>query len=195
MLEQIFGSQTRVKLMQLFLNNPEQLYYVRELTRIIDSQINAVRRELENLQNLGLIQEVTGNEEEQLNNMKYFQVVPDFILYAELKGMIQKTQFILEQEFSNALQKTGEIEYLVLTGSFVGEKNLPVDILIVGNIEKKKINAVISKYEKKFNREINYTLFNIEEFTYRRNVADKFLYSIIDGKKIVMIDKIFNINY
>lgn len=193
MLEQIFGSQTRVKLMQIFLNNPEQSFYVRELTRIIDAQINAVRRELENLQELGLIVEVEGKQEDsKRQKMKYYQADTTFALYPELKSMIQKAQFVIEQEFSSELLASGTVVYLVFTGSFVGEKHIPTDILIVGDIDKDKCARTIVKYEKQFNREIKYTLLDVREFTYRRNVADKFLYSIIDGKKIVMIDKVFN---
>ncbi|MCC6638975.1 hypothetical protein IT409_00270 [Candidatus Falkowbacteria bacterium] len=192
MLEQLFGSQTRVRLLQLFLNNPGQQFYVRELTRIIDSQINAVRREISNLVELGVVEEVEKEESPKGPKMKYYQVVPDFILYSELKGMIQKTQFIIEREFASDIIRSGDIAYFALTGSFVGEKHIPTDILMVGTIDKKKVNAVINKYEKQFNREINYTVLSAEEFNYRRNVADKFVYSILDGKKIVMIDKIFN---
>ncbi len=193
MLEQIFGSQTRVKLMQIFLNNSEQSFYVRELTRIIDAQINAVRRELENLQKLGLILEVKGKQEDsKRQKMKYYQVDTTFTLYPELKSMIQKAQFVIEQEFSSELLASGTVVYLVFTGSFVGEKHIPTDILIVGDIDKDKCARTIAKYEKQFNREIKYTLLDLREFAYRRNVADKFLYSIIDGKKIVMIDKVFN---
>jgi predicted transcriptional regulator len=193
MLEQLFGSQTRVKLLQLFLNNPDQSFYVRELTRIVDAQINAVRRELTNLMELGVIREIEPEDEEKKKNkMKYYQVIPDFILYPELKSMIQKTQFIIEQEFSKDIAKVGQICYLVFTGNFVGEKGIPVDILIVGNVSKSKLEAVIKKYEKQFNRDIHYTLFDMDEFTYRRNVADKFLYRILDSKKIIMIDDIFN---
>lgn len=193
MLEQLFGSQTRVRLLQLFLNNPSQKFFVRELTRIIDSQINAVRRELANLVDLGVLIEVEESGETQKGpKMKYYQVVPDFILYSELKSMIQKTQFIIEREFASDIMKTGDIKYFALTGSFVGEKSIPTDILMIGVVDKKKVGTIISKFEKKFNREINYTVLTPEEFNYRRNVADKFIYSILDGKKIVMIDQIFN---
>ena len=192
MLEQLFGSQTRVRLLQLFLNNPGQRFFVRELTRIIDSQINAVRREIGNLVELGVLREVEVEEEVKGPKMKYYEVVPEFILYTELKGMIQKTQFIIEREFATDIIKAGNILYFALTGSFVGEKHIPTDIFMVGTIDKKKVNTVINKYEKQFNREINYTVLSAEEFNYRRNVADKFVYSILDGKKIVMIDKIFN---
>lgn len=55
MFEQLFGSKTRVKLLSLFYNNPERPFYVREITRKIDEQINSVRRELQNLLNIGIV--------------------------------------------------------------------------------------------------------------------------------------------
>lgn len=196
MLEQLFGSQTRVKLLQIFLNNSESYYFVRELTRMLDSQINAVRRELENLMDLGVIKEikpvVEGKGKKSKQKMRYYQAATDFILYPDLKNMIQKTQFVIEQEFAQDLSKVGRITYLALTGAFVGEKTVQVDLMIVGEVNKVKFKKVIETYEKKFNREINYTLFDTEEFNYRRNVADRFIYSILDSKKIVMVDEIFN---
>jgi predicted transcriptional regulator len=193
MLEQLFGSQTRVKLLHVFLNNPEKAYFVRELTRMLGSQINAVRRELENLETIGLIKVVIQEEDvKSSSKMKYFQAVPDFLFYTELKNLIRKNQFTLEQEFSTALQKIGDIRYLALTGKFVGLESVKTDLLLVGDIDKDKFKKLLTIYEKKFNKEINFTLMTVEEFSYRRNVADKFLYSILDNKKIVMIDSLIN---
>ena len=192
MLEQIFGSQTRVKLLQLFLNNPGQSFYVRELTRVIGSQINAVRRELENLVDLGVI--VEDQKSDKKDKMKYYSVVTGFILYPELKSMLQKAQFVLEKEFALSVEELGSVKYLVLTGSFVGEKGVPIDFLVVGDVNKTKLKEVIKSFEAKFNREINYTLLDEKEFNYRKNVADKFLFSVLDGKKIVIKDEIFNNN-
>jgi predicted transcriptional regulator len=179
-----------MKLLHLFLSNPEEKYFVRELTRILDSQINAIRRELENLEELGIIILVK-NEGEEVNR-KFYRSNTKFVLYPELKSIFQKSQFLLEKKFANALKKAGKIFYLALTGSFVGDKNVPIDLLIVGNLQKKKFAKVLKSFEKDLRREINYTLFDKEEFNYRRSVADRFLYSILDAEKIVMIDEIFN---
>ena len=54
-IEKLFGSKTRAKLLQLFYENPEKSFYVREMTRVIDEQINSVRRELLNLESIGII--------------------------------------------------------------------------------------------------------------------------------------------
>ena len=68
MLEQLFGSKTRTKLMKLFLLNPEQIYFIRELTRVIDTQINSVRRELDNLEHCGLIRVVPASDPKVLSS-------------------------------------------------------------------------------------------------------------------------------
>ncbi len=195
MLEQLFGSQTRCKLLHVFLSNPEGKYFVRELTRALNSQINAVRRELQNLEELGVIKEIVtlkAEETSQNSKCKFYQVNTKFIIFPELKSTFQKAQFLLEKNFATSLKKTGKVFFLALTGFFVGDKDLPIDMLIVGNLNKKKFEKIVKNFEKDFRREINYTFLSKEEFDYRRSVADKFLYSILDADKIVMIDEIFN---
>lgn len=193
MLEQLFGSQSRVKLLQAFLANPEEKYFVRELTRSLNSQINAIRRELENLEDLGIIKLVEEERgEKKSQKKKFYKSNLDFILYHELKSIFQKAQFLLEKKFAKSVKKLGKIYYLVLTGSFVGKKDVPIDILAVGNLNKKRFEKIIRDFQKNLKRELNYTLLDKEEFDYRRSVADRFLYNILDSDKIVLIDEIFN---
>ena len=68
MVEQLFGSKTRVKLLNLFYSNPNRAFYVREITRKIDEQINSVRRELSNLLSIGIIVSETNN------NRLYYEI-------------------------------------------------------------------------------------------------------------------------
>jgi hypothetical protein len=196
MLEQLFGSRSRSKLLQIFLSNPDGKYFVRELTRALDSQINAIRRELQNLEELGIIRVVLENKDNDgksnEQNRKFYQINPKFILFPELKSIFQKAQFLVEKNFANAVKKLGKVHFLALTGFFVGDKDLSVDMIIVGDINKNKFDKSLKTFEKDFRREINYTLLEKEEFDYRRSVADRFLYAILDANKIVMIDEIFN---
>src|SRR5579864_8453340 len=78
MIEQLFGSKTRVKLLQLFYSNPNRSFYVREITRKIDEQINSVRRELANLLNIGIITSDT------TNNRLYYEVNQGYEFYEPL---------------------------------------------------------------------------------------------------------------
>src|SRR5438128_7349184 len=78
MVEQLFGSKTRVKLLQLFYSNPNRSFYVREITRKIDEQINSVRRELANLLSIGIIASETNN------NRLYYEVNQQYEYYPPL---------------------------------------------------------------------------------------------------------------
>lgn len=193
MLEQLFGSQTRVKLLFLFLGNPEKAFFVREITRKISSQINSVRREIERLADLGIIKIVEGPEEEsgkgKAKIKKYYQIDAEFILYPEIKALFLKSQLLLERNFITKLKNFGTVKLLLLTGQFLGQSDSNSDLLLVGSVNKKKFSQLMNQFEKQLGHEINYTLMNYPEYKYRRDVTDRFLYSILDNKKIVVIDK------
>ena len=194
MLEQLFGSKTRTKLLIFFLINNEKSYYIRELTRTLCSQINSIRREIENLKNFGILTEAAKDLEQKsrkdFKQRKYFQVNTNFILYNELKSLILKSQLMSRKNLIEKIIKSGNISYLVLTGFFVSSADSPTDILIVGKINKKIVNKIIGKLEKEFNKNINYTVISKTEFFYRKDITDKFLYNILEGKKIVIVDKL-----
>jgi predicted transcriptional regulator len=191
MLEQLFGSKTRVRLLRLFLANPDNFYYIRELTRKIGVQINAIRRELANLQTIGLIKVYQFKKDEAQDKLKiYFRVETNFILYRELRALFLKAQLLMERKLLTEIERIGQISYLVLTGTFLGFNDSPTDLLIVGRINRGKLANLIKKFEKDMDCTINYTIMSREEFNYRKDITDKFLYQILENKKIVVIDKI-----
>src|SRR4051812_37894543 len=79
MIDTLFGSKTRVKLLYLFLNNPSRAFYVREITRRVDEQINSVRRELANMLNVGVI------KSDSIDNKLYYEVDQNYPHYQPLK--------------------------------------------------------------------------------------------------------------
>src|ERR1700758_3929787 len=92
MIDALFGSKTRVKLLHLFLNNPGTSFYVREITRIVDEQINSVRRELSNMLSIGIITSDTSD------NKLYYEVNQRYEHYLPLKAIFgdePKTQAVL----------------------------------------------------------------------------------------------------
>ena len=84
MLKHLFTSKARVKLLTIFLLKPDDEYFVRELTRELDEQINSVRRELDNLKKLGLL------KSRAKNRKKFFMVNKNFVLFNELRSIIIK---------------------------------------------------------------------------------------------------------
>lgn len=188
-LEQLFGSRTRVKLLNLFLMNPQRQFFVRELTREINAQINSIRRELLNLEKLGLISHVAAETEPLtgLREKKYYKLNQSYVLTGELAGLFTKAQVLSEKDMVDQIKKLAPFQYFALTGFFVGLK-IPTDMLLVGLVDKNKLRTVVSSFEKELRREINYTLMTPTEFSYRKEITDKFLYDILINKKIEILN-------
>jgi hypothetical protein len=192
MLENLFGSKSRVKLLLLFFRNPNNAFFVREITRLLEMQINAIRRELNNLEAMGIIKinKNLGDANSGLEK-KYYQINEEHVLFQELNTLLVKSQLLLRQELLDKLSKSGNIDYLLLTGIFIGEKtSMRTDMLIVGKISKDTLRPIIESFESDIGHSINFTLMTKEEFQYRKDITDRFLYEILEGKKIISIDKL-----
>ena len=196
MLEHLFGSKTRAHLLRVFYRDASAAYYVRELTRILDLQINAIRRELELLKKLALIKEVPTPADANTKGAgaakrKYYALDTDAFLHSELKSLLLRAQLMDEQELVKELsEKAGKLDLFVLTGRFTGDKRAPVDMLIVGNLKESAIAKVVAKYEKKFGFDVRYTTMSRKEFAERRHMMDKFVYSIFESDILRVVDKI-----
>lgn len=192
MFDQLFGSKTRVKLLSLFYNNPERPFYVREITRKVNEQINSVRRELQNLLNIGIVKSVNQS------NRLYYEVNPNFKFHNELRSIFQKIpakskeikETKEEDQIIKRISKAGNVKLLFLSGAFVRGSHQSIDIFVVGDVNKSRLTQIITELEKSMNRELNYTSMRVEDFDYRRNLNDRFLSDILDAKKIILVDKL-----
>lgn len=197
MLTRLFGSQARVKLIKAFVLNPEQKFYIRQLSRDLKMQVNSIRRELENLAAFGLLMvseepKEAGKEKKTVKaktDKKYYCANPDFVLLPELKALIVKSQILSSQEFVERLKQVCSPKVLILTGFFANNTKTQTDLLIVGKVAKDKVISLINELEEEIAREINYTILDPKEYRYRVDVADFFLYNILHGRKIVLIDE------
>lgn len=188
MIEQLFGSKTRVKLLQLFYGNPNRSFYVREITRKIDEQINSVRRELSNLLNIGII--VSDNN----NNKLYYEVNQEFDFYAPLATIFggNTTQIaakpIADADQLEGLKAIGRVELALYTGQFTRDESSGIDALFVGDINTHALQKFVTDLEAKEGKEIRYTVMSLEDFKYRQQVKDRFINNVIDAKKQVLVD-------
>ncbi len=196
MLEHLFGSKTRVKLLKVFFHNPDKTFFVRELARQIDTQINAIRREIQLLIDAELI--IEAEDEVRLDKhkagstlRKYYRLDRGSLLYPELHALLLKAQLLEEQKFLRSLQeKGGEILLLLLGGRFVGDFDGKSDMLIVGNVKENTITRMIEEYEKESGKEIRFTLMTEREFKDRREMMDKFLFGMFEGKNFKVVNKL-----
>lgn len=207
MLGRLFGSNSRVQILKLFLSQPEKSFYIRQIARDLDLQLNSVRRELENLEKFGLLQigeergpdgeefEKTSekgkkNKAETIKEKKFYCVNSGFTLYGEIRNLMMKSQVLCERDFVQKIQKMGKIRLFILTGCFVNEVNAKVDLLLIGKVNKDKVIRIIQDLERNLGREINFTLMDEKEFKYRRDMTDVFLFDILERKKIIVVDEL-----
>lgn len=236
MLSKLFGSQARVKILKIFLLNPDNKYYIRQLARDLNLQVNSVRRELENLEKFGLLisdiskeddaaeREEIARENKEFEELasgklifkeekeeaiedkkkakikkvsasngqekKYYKANPNFILLEELKALMLKSQILYEKEFAEKLKNIGKPQLLVLTGFFVNNPSSSVDILAAGSINRSAFSKLVKELEKEIGRELNYTLMDNKELKNRREMTDVFLFSVLEGKRVVVIDEL-----
>ena len=119
---------------------------------------------------------------------KYYRVNKNFILYEEVKALVIKAQVLYEKDFIEKLYKIGNPKLLILTGYFVNQPEKNVDLLMVGRINKTKLNKLIHELETELHREVNYTILSTQDFKFRRAITDIFLYDILEGARLTVID-------
>ena len=198
MIEQLFGSKTRVKLLELFYGNPNRSFYVREITRKIDEQINSVRRELSNLLNIGIITSDTNN------NKLYYEVNQAYEFFdplqtifgdgtrtAKKKAAAAKAPAVTDTTVDEqlALKALGNVDVAIYTGQFTRDETAGVDVFIAGNVNPTQLTKFITNLETAENKEIRYTHMSFKDLQYRLQIKDRFAVNLLNAKKQILIDK------
>jgi hypothetical protein len=185
--EKLFGSKTRAKLLQLFFTSPTKSFYIREMTRVIDEQINSVRRELSNLESIGVI------KNESFDNKVYYSANSKHPFYRPLIEIFSKK---IDSARDHDIKESTWTEYtrpvqkylvgLIVTNRLPGQDGL--DLLIIGNDRTKKLTRWAEVIEKKQGKTINYAIMSPEDFTYRKSVHDRFVEDVLEMEIIEIID-------
>lgn len=183
MLKRLFTSNTRIKLLTVFLMNTDKEYFIRELTRKLSEQINSVRRELDNLKRLGFLKAKTRNRK------KYYGVDKNFLFLEELKSIIIKA-LTSHETIAEDVASLGEIKLLALSGLFMERPTQSVDMLIVGKLDKDKFENYLSN-NLRTKRSVKFTIMSEEDYKYRLDLKDKFISEIVnDPANRILINKI-----
>ena len=189
MIDSLFGSKTRVKLLHLFLNNPEKSFYVREITRMIDEQINSVRRELANMVSVGIVQQ------DAIDNKLYYSVNEDYPYIKPLAAIFSDKNTedgagaASSVSWKNSLGRMRGLRLAIISGKLVVGSSSAVDLLLVGDdMSAVTIKNLVKKIEKDRKIEINYAVISYDDFYYRMSVKDRFIMDIVRNKHSVLVD-------
>lgn len=183
-LGNIITSKVRIKILELFFQNPKELYHVRGIVREVKEEINAVRRELANLESGGIL------KKEPRGNRVYYFVRTDHPFYGDLVSIVAKTKGLGSVLIENK-NKLGKVSFIMFSGRFARmkdrKKDDEVDILIVGEIVLPELAALIRVEETRRGREINYTVMSREELDFRKKRRDPFLLGVLAGSRIMVV--------
>jgi hypothetical protein len=176
----LFTSKVRIKLLYLFFTNPDKSFFVREISRLLDDQINAIRRELAQFQKVNML--LTYNED----GKKYFKLNSKYMFYDEIFLLIKKSTlpaFKVLEKFEEAGEK---LDLLLFTGRLINEfsSKIPIDIFVVGNVLEKTVSTIIDKCDE--SEKIRYTIISKEVFLEKIEQGDKKLITLLKYKKNII---------
>ncbi len=183
MLEELFVSRVRVKILQLFLSSSQDsLFHVREIVRRVSEEINAVRRELGRMEKFGMV------TSEWRANRRLYRFRKDYLFYKELLSLVAKTTGLGGNLIRNKV-KLGKIKFAFISTKFLKggvSESEDVDVLVVGSIVLPELQAIISDEQAKREQEINYSFMDEAEFQFRVKRRDPFILRVLTQSKVML---------
>jgi predicted transcriptional regulator len=180
MLKRLFTSSVRIKILDLYFHNTDEEFYIREITRLLDEQINSVRRELKNLHKAGILNTKTKSRK------KYYFLDKEFMLYEDLKSIFLKAS-TQNTTLTSSINKLGKVKLLILSGKFV-EIESDADLLVVGNIDKNELAHLL---ETTIDYPVRFSVMSEDDFQYRLECNDQFVLTMLkNSKNIIPVNKI-----
>jgi hypothetical protein len=200
-LTQLFGSSLRVKLMRLFLFNPENIFSMEQISNRVKSKNADIRKEINKLILTGLIKKrITVKEITVRKKKKNIQKRVDEIGYSydqkfpyflALKNLLIVASLNADESLVKKFNGIGKIKVFLASGVFLQEWDTRVDLLIVSDdINMVKLDTAIKNLEAEIGKELSYSAFETEDFEYRLGVHDKLVRDILDSKHILLVDKL-----
>lgn len=184
MLSDFITSKSRIKLINVFLTYPYEMFHVRELVRRTGDEINAVRRELAFLEKNGIL------EKEKRANRVYYYLSKTYPFYYDLIRLSGKLTGLGADILKNR-SKLGKIKYAMFSGKFIKgiKKKDPedVDFIVVGEVVIPELALLVRNEEARRGGEINYTVMSEDEFDFRKSRHDPFLEKILTGSRVMLL--------
>ena len=158
MIEAIISSKTRIKLLLKFFLNSNTTAYLRSLESEFGESTNAIRVELNRLENAGML------SSRQDGNKKIFQANTMHPLFGEIHNILLK-HVGLDRIIEDVIKRLGKVRMVFVLGDFSkGRDSKVVDLMFIGEIQKEYLIKLIDKAEKLIKRKIRYIIYTEKEF-------------------------------
>ena len=213
LLEQLFGSLPKVRILRLFMQNPEEYFTFKEIAERTKLSPRVSKKELHKLMKIDLIREKNINIREEIRQKKVvprkpaykkkirskikktrvFYLNSEFPFLKELKDLVIKASVASRKRLTSQIKSLGRIRLALISGIFINNDRARTDLLIVGDdVGKKRLENFLSQIESELGKSIHYTLMDSDEYKYRMNMYDRFLRDILEFPHEKLINKVIN---
>lgn len=184
-LEALFGSRVRTRLLRFFLLNPEAEHSAEESAKRNMVNVQQARKELQLLKKIKFV------SEKVRRGKKVYVLNPEFHFYPELKNLVAKSNAYPQCQSLAKLKSVGDVKLVLLSGTFLNYPKSKADmVLVVNNTNRARLKAVMHSLEAEIGKEVNFLLMNSDEFKYRVDMLDRFLLDFLEGPHEEVINKI-----
>ena len=184
-LETLFGSKAKTRILRFFLLNPDKEYRVTEIAKKNMILSGAVRKEIKELKKIKFL------TEHKKKGIKFYTLDPTFYFYFELKNLFAKSASSPQCKSLAKLKNIGDVKLALVSGIFLNYPKSKVDmVLVANNVSRGKLRNVMNSLEAEVGKEVSFVMMNSDEFKYRLDMLDRFLIDFIEGSHIELIDKI-----
>jgi hypothetical protein len=191
-LAKLFGGQARVRIMRLFLLNNEHNFEIEDVVSRSRVMKNNARKEINTLAAMNFIKQKVITKEGYRGSKKKvitWSLNPEFQYLQSIREILIDPTLLLQEDLPQRFKQIGKIKLMIVSGVFIGNSKSRADVLIVGDKLKKNIlQQVVKGLEAEIGKELDYAVFDTEEFKYRLNMYDKLVCDIIDLPHEKLID-------
>jgi len=196
-LDKVFGSSAKVRMMRLFILNPEKQFSINEIVSRTMTKEKEVRAEIAVLEKIDLIRRRSVSRKENPESLRskktqVWTLNPKFIYFDELKSFLINANLIKNSDLIKRMSRVGKIKLIVLAGVFLNQSDENrIDLLVVGDeIRRASLENIVKSLESELGKEIKYAYFATADFTYRLNMYDKLVRDLLDYPHQVVLDRI-----
>ena len=153
MLDSLITSKTRIKLLLKFFLNTSTHAYLRGLADEFGESTNALRLELNHLENAGLL------KAENERNKKVYHANSNHPLFNDIHRLVLKHSGIT-QVIEEVIMRVGDVEKVWIRGDFAqGKDSEMIELVIMGsNIDSDYFNYLVKKANELIRREVTYLI-------------------------------------
>jgi hypothetical protein len=184
-LETLFGSKHFVRILKLFIQNPESVFTQAEIGEKVKGKIDVIAKPLFQLSKVKFI--ISKNTK----GAKKYQLNQRFLYLPEIKKLVLKEVPMADNAVSSTLKRIPEIKFAAVGGVLIGNQKGSVDLLAVSDkLNKSRFKKIVENLEAEIGQEVNFTLMDSKEFLYRFDLYDKFIMAMLEEPNMVIVNKL-----